>query len=435
MLTQKISEAIAKQTIQNLPEEVLTKLKFCFMEALTCMFEGKNLPHCQNTIATFQDHQRCDDLAFIYGVLAHSLVREDMHTGSVSHLGVVIFPALMAMAQQQKISGADFLLAATCGYETGTKIGQKVMVGDIPRIHRPTGVTGPIAATTALSKAANISQTETVSALGIAVNTCAGFNEWAEFGADDMYMHVGYAARNSLTAIQLAKSGIRASETALEGKAGLFAALSLPLEYEDMQFFDNNTHEVMQVFFKPSPSCNYTQTPNQVALQLVETENFDISDIKAIKIYCTDAAISYPGCDGMGPFKTNLQAKMSIAYSVASTLYYAKIADSNYHMPADENAIALVEKVQLIPDQSFTAAYPAEQGSRIELLYKDGKTVAAELADLVPATLQEVADRFVSAATACLGETDANSLKQKINELESIDDMQVLLKVVNRGLF
>lgn len=435
MLTKKIAEAIAAQTVQQLPDIVVEKLKYCFMEALTCMFEGKDLPHCRNTITAFNAHRRTDDLAFIYGVLAHSLVREDMHTGSVSHLGVVIYPALMAMAQQQPISGSQFLLASVCGYETGSKIGNKVMVGNIPRNHRPTGITGPIAATAALSKATDISLPEATTALGIAVNTCAGFNEWAEFGADDMYMHVGFAARNSITAITLAKSGMQASATALEGKAGLFAALSLPLETDSINLFENNTYEVMQVFFKPSPSCNYTQTPNQVALSLIETENFDVKDINAIKIYCTDAAIAYPGCKGMGPFSTNLQAKMSIAYSVASTLYYGKIADQNYHMPANENVTALVEKVELIPDEKFTAAYPALQGSRVELLFENGQNVTAELNDLIPASPELVTERFIKAATECLGETATRKLQQGISNLENTENMQTILELVNKGLF
>jgi len=435
MLTKKIAEAIAAQTAQQLPKAVIEKLKYCFMEALTCMFEGKGLPHCRNTIAAFNAHQRTDDLAFIYGVLAHSLVREDMHTGSVSHLGVVIFPALMAMAQQQPINGSDFLLAAACGYETGSKIGKKVMVGNIPRNHRPTGITGPIAATAALSKVTDISLPEATTALGIAVNTCAGFNEWAEFGADDMYMHVGFAARNAITAIALAKSGIQASETALEGKAGLFAALSLPLETDSINLFENNTYEVMQVFFKPSPSCNYTQTPNQAALSLIDNEKFDVKDINAIKVYCTEAAIAYPGCNGMGPFSTNLQAKMSIAYSVASTLYYAKIAEANYHMPANENVTILAAKVALIPDEKYTAAYPARQGSRVELHFKNAQHIAAELDDLIPASLELVTDRFIKATTECLGETDARKLQQEVSNLENAEDMLAIIKLINKGIF
>ena len=84
------------------------------------------------------------DAAFVNAVLGHGLVREDMHTGSVSHLGVVIFPTLLALAQQKRVTGSDFLVAAVCGYETGAAVGKAVMDQDTVRRFRPTGITGPL---------------------------------------------------------------------------------------------------------------------------------------------------------------------------------------------------------------------------------------------------------------------------------------------------
>ena len=40
-----------------------------------------------------------------------------------------------------------------------------------------------------------------------------------------MFFHVGFAARNAVTSVELAELGAYASETALDGEAGLFAAL------------------------------------------------------------------------------------------------------------------------------------------------------------------------------------------------------------------
>src|SRR6185437_8396516 len=121
--------------------------------------------------------------------LGHGLVREDMHTGSVSHLGVVIFPALLALAHGKKISGRDFILAAICGYETGAAIGRAVMDRETVRRFRPTGVTGPLGAAVAGAKLRGLSEDAMVSALGLAANTTAGLNEWPGPGADDMFFH------------------------------------------------------------------------------------------------------------------------------------------------------------------------------------------------------------------------------------------------------
>jgi 2-methylcitrate dehydratase PrpD len=42
-----------------------------------------------------------------------------MHTGSVSHLGIVVLPPLLALAQQRRGDGRSFAAAAIVGYEVG----------------------------------------------------------------------------------------------------------------------------------------------------------------------------------------------------------------------------------------------------------------------------------------------------------------------------
>ena len=119
------------------------------------------------------------EAAFVNAVLSHGLVREDMHTGSVSHLGVVIFPALLALSHspshKKPATGRDFILAAICGYETGAAIGRAVMDRDTVRRFRPTGITGPLGAAIGGSILLGLSEDATVSALGLAANTTVGF--------------------------------------------------------------------------------------------------------------------------------------------------------------------------------------------------------------------------------------------------------------------
>ena len=115
-----------------------------------------------------------------------------MHTGSVSHLGVVIFPTLLALAQQKRVTGRDFIVAAVCGYETGAAVGRAVMDQETVRRFRPTGITGPIGwRGRAAACLLGLSEDASVSALGLAANTTVGLNEWPADGADEMFFHVG----------------------------------------------------------------------------------------------------------------------------------------------------------------------------------------------------------------------------------------------------
>ena len=57
-------------------------------------------------------------------------------------------------------------------------------------------------------------------ALALAANMAAGYNEWAGTGGSEMFFHNGLAARGAVTAVQLAAEGAYASRTALDGDAG-----------------------------------------------------------------------------------------------------------------------------------------------------------------------------------------------------------------------
>ena len=75
-----------------------------------------------------------------------------MHVGSVSHLGTVIVPTLLSLAEATNASGKDFLTALVAGYEVGGKIGRMLMDVEVSKIFRPTGTVGPIAAAGAGAK-------------------------------------------------------------------------------------------------------------------------------------------------------------------------------------------------------------------------------------------------------------------------------------------
>lgn len=80
--------------------EAVEKLKVCLLAFLTCALESRDLPIIGQAIrfaaleqgaapVLFTNHRvPVPQAAFANAVMGHGLVREDMHTGSVSHMGV-----------------------------------------------------------------------------------------------------------------------------------------------------------------------------------------------------------------------------------------------------------------------------------------------------------------------------------------------------------
>jgi 2-methylcitrate dehydratase PrpD len=437
-LSRRIAQSARQLTLEQLPRDAIGKVKISLLDMLSCAFEARELPWGKQaieiasrssgkaTVIGTPHHVSTSDAAFANATLAHGLVREDMHTGSVSHLGVVIFPALLALAQRKPVTGAAFILGAVCGYEVGASIGRALVDQDFVRLYRPTGTTGPIGAAVAGTILLGLDEISTVSAVGLAANTTSGLNEWPYSGGDEMFFHPGFAARNAVTAVELTELGAVASETSLEGRSGLFAALGRSERVSKVTPFSGGVLEIMSVYHKPAPACNYAQTACQAALALAVEDGIGSRDVVGIRIKCSAAAVAYPGCNFAGQFDRILQAKMSILYCVAATLAHGKIDEANYHLPSDPEVNRLLAATSLEEDANFTAAYPGAQGAEVIVTLGNGQTRGRRMRDLVPASASEIRIRFRSASEKVLGAKATNAIETTIDTLETQKDAGML---------
>lgn len=420
----------AARGFSDLTPEAIDKVKIALLDFLSCAYESLDLPPSRQAIEIAgragggpaqvigtRVRASAAEAAFANAVLGHGLVREDMHTGSVSHLGIVIFPALLALAQTRKVAGVNLITGAVCGYEVGASVGRALMDQETVRIFRPTGITGPLGAAVAGSRMLGLTEDAGVSALGFAANATAGLNEWPASGADDMFFHAGFAARNAVTSVELAELGAFASETALDGPAGLFAALRRRDRVEIVAPFTGDL-EIFSVYHKPAPACNYAQTACQAALAITLENDVDSREIAAVQVKCTAAAIQYPGCNAPGPFQRILQAKMSIYFCAAATLARRSIEERNYRLLDDPEIARLIGVTRLEEDADFTRAYPGAQGSEVIVTLRNGNVLRKKMSDLVPATPDQIHARFRSAA----GDA-AKTIEQAVDNLDQLEDV------------
>jgi 2-methylcitrate dehydratase PrpD len=443
-LAVRMAHAIAKHSYANLRPNVVAKAKLCVYDLYSSALAAGEAPWSRQSAAVARansggrasgariigtsDVVSRTDAAFANGVRSHGLVRDDMHVGSVSHLGTVLVPTLLALAEGTKVSGKDFLTALVVGYEVGGKVGRMLMDVEVSRIFRPTGTVGPIAAAGAGAKLLGLTPAETTAALALAANTAAGYNEWAGTGGSEMFFHNGFAARSAVTAVALAAEGAFASPSALDGEAGMLAAFRRPRPPTVPELFAD-TPEILAVFFKPVPACNFAQTPAQVALALAQRERVAAADIERVTVRVTRAAALYPGCDSSGPFEHILQAKMSIHYNVAAVLAHGDFAERNYVPQQNPEVQALAKRVTVEIDPEFTSAFPGKQGAAVVVELRDGRTLEQSAANLEPTDAEEVHARFFAAAAAELGESRARELDALIGTLEGCADAAELARL------
>jgi 2-methylcitrate dehydratase PrpD len=420
-LARRMARDAGAVSLDRLPREVIDKVKTGLLDFLSCAYEARELPWgCQaiqiasrasGAVPVIGTPVRAaaTEAAFANATLGHGLVREDMHTGAVSHLGVVIFPTLLGLAAGRNVSGAEFIAAA---------VGRALMDQEMVSRFRPTGITGPLGGAAAGSRLLGFDEDRTVNALGLAANMTGGLNEWPFCGGDEMFFHPGFAARSAVTAVELAELGACASETALDGRAGLFAGLNRADRVSAVAPF-GGSFEILSVYYKPAPACNYAQTACQAAL--AAAREISAAGVSTLTVKVSAAAKNYPGCDFAGPFERILQAKMSIQYCVAATLARCAIEEANYHRLADPEITRLAGIIKLESDPAFTAAYPQAQGAEVTVVLADGRTVTRRLDNLTPAAPSEIRERFRSAAGSA-----AAAIEAAVDRLEKLDDLSSL---------
>lgn len=432
-LSRELARAGLAADLSRFDDEVPAKLKICLIDFLSCCFEAHELATSRqarsiarprpdgSTIIGSDIAATPGEAAFANGTAGHGLVREDMHAGSISHHGVVIWPTLLALAQTRTVSGASLLKAALVGYECGARLGRALFDADLARLFRPTGTVGPLGGALAGAVLLGLSEDAAVAALGLAANTSGGLNQWPHTGAADMYFHPGFAARSAVTSVELAEAGAYASETILEGEAGLFAAFRRGPPRMPVALFADGRPEILAVYNKPVPACNFAQTACQAAIR-VAREIHDPGEIESLSIDLPDAAIRYPGCDFAGPFAHALQAKMSIQYGVAAALARGVVEEANYARLDEPAVLRLARLAVLRRDPGFTAAFPGAQGAEVVVVLRNGTRINHRLTDVVPATESEIRARFRASAGERLGLRRADEIEALIDDAEGLDD-------------
>lgn len=438
-LARQLARAAGAAGPELLVPRVAEKLKTCLLDFLACAFEARPLPWSRQALSVIRPTQQGagvigvpgltspGDAAFANGTLGHGLVREDMHAASIGHHGVVVWPALLALAQcgagaGRPVAGGDFLLAALVGYEAAARLGRALIDAELARLHRPTGLVSPLGAALGGGLLVGLGEDALTSALALAANCSAGLNAWPHWGGSDMYFHPGFAARSAVTCVELAAAGAYGSEGALDGEGGWFAAYRRGPAPTGIALFPDGEAEILAVYNKPVPACNFAQTASQAALHVAREVGGSRGPVRAVAIRVPAAAARYPGCDFTGPFERALQAKMSIQFCVAAALARGCVEEANYADLEDPEILRLVGLSRLIVDEALTARFPAEQGAEVEVTFAEGGPLTHRLDDVVPATPGEVRARFRAAATAAVGGRRAAELEALVDGLESTGD-------------
>src|SRR3569832_476795 len=162
--------------------------------------------------------------ALVNGITSHTFDFDDTHLKTIIHPAGPVISAVLALAEQNNLSGRDVIDAVVVGIDVACRIGNTMYPNHYDRGWHITGSTGMLGAAAACARLLKLDEEKTAMALGIAASQPVGFRE--QFGTMTKPFHPGGAARAGLTSALLASRGFTASRKAIEAPRGFVQVVS-----------------------------------------------------------------------------------------------------------------------------------------------------------------------------------------------------------------
>ena len=312
--------------------------------------------------------------ALVNGAASHFVEQDDLHNSSVLHPGTVVFPAVLAAAQDVGATGKELIAAAVAGYECGVRVGEFLGRSHYKVFHT-TGTAGKLAAAAGVAHVLKLDAGKMQHCLGSAGTMAAGLWEFLRDAADSKQLHTSKAAADGLMAAYIARDGFTGARDILEGKQGMAAGMSSDADVRCLTDGLGTRWATAETSFKFHASCRHTHPAADALLALMQQHQLKADDIMKVTAHVHQGAI-----DVLGPVtdpQTIHQSKFSMGFVLAliATLGRAALADFTEKSLKNNELRNFHDRVSMVIDKDIDAAYPRRWIGRVSVQTRDGRTL------------------------------------------------------------
>jgi 2-methylcitrate dehydratase PrpD len=364
--------------------------------------------------------------ALANGILVNAADNDDTHKRALLHVGSVVVPTALALAQSQGLSGARMLAALVAGYEVAARVGMAVMPTHY-RFWHSTATNGTFGAAASAAHALGLDGEATRRALGLAGTQAAGLNTFFESGDMTKSLHPGKAALNGVLSAQLAQLGMTSPPGILEHPKGYLAAFSLEPKPEALVAGLGTTWEILQNGFKYFPSILASHSPIQATLALVNRHAIDPARIARITNETYTTVTTHFSSKTVGSV---MAARVSVPYCIAAAAVDRVLTQAQFAPARIDDALLrqVLARTEVIAHPELDRLYPANFPARVTITLDSGEsfqeTVMLPKGDPGnPLSEQELADKFRDNCKARLDAATTERLRAAIMGLGQAADI------------
>jgi len=367
--------------------------------------------------------------ALVNGMMGAALDFDSVHDEATVHADVVVLPAVMALAERERLSGREFLAAYVAGDELLVRLGLAV------RTHPGwfySSVLGVFAAAAAAARALRLDADGVRNAMGVALSRAAGTQQALVERSLTKRMQSAFAARDGVEAALLAGAGISAPAELFGGKCG-FEALYTGLDEATVLAGLGTQYRFPALTLKKYASCFCNHAAIEATLELVQRHGLKAADVQAASVRLSPFMARLVGAPFAPGDNPQVAAQFSVQYSVANVLLRGRFAVDDIQPAAviDAEVGTLARRVQMETDPAHTGKFvPAT----VTVKTREGREFSATATALPgtpgrPMTDAELRDKAM--ACLCGGarpmQADAaGRLIDTIDRLEELRDMNQL---------
>jgi 2-methylcitrate dehydratase PrpD len=442
-----VTEVLAKFVVDtrwdDLPPQVTHQAKRSLMNFFAVALTGcrdQTFETALRTLAAFSGgkqatligrRERIDALsaAFLNAAGANVLDFCDTHVPTAIHPTAPLAPALLAVAELQRVSGRDLIVAFVLGQEVECRIGLAMSPSHYNQGWHITATCGVFGAAAGSGKLLALSPAQMVWALGMAATQAAGLCEC--LGTPAKSVGVGNAARNGLWAALLAEKDFAGPAEPLNGVQGYYHALGETPKLSALSEGLGERWEIMLTSYKPYP-CGFVVHP---AIDCVLGWRRENPKVLVDKVVVTGNPLMAARADRPN-ISTGRESQVSMQHAVAAALTFGKagleqFTDACVNDPAVR---ALRGKVEVLRDDKYSTVAAA-----VAITTADGKThklsqQAARGSDANPMSDRDLEDKLRDAALSWNPRHDVTPLIDAIWQVDkSTDVSQLAAMTVPRG--
>jgi 2-methylcitrate dehydratase PrpD len=359
----------------------------------------------------------------------------DRTYGLLTHPTVPALASTLAVAEEQRASGAAFLEAFLTGFEVECKIAEAIDPDHYRRGFHSTATAGTFAGAAATARLLKLDAARTAHAIGIAASCASGLR--VNFGSMTKPLHAGRAAENGIVAARLAADGFTAGEDGLDGRWGYFQVFGGGAETHRLIGVLGNPHTIVNpgVSVKPYPCGSLSHPSMDAMLKLVTDHDIQPGQIKAIRLKA--------GTNILEPLryktaKTELEAKFCVPFllGVIALRRKAGIQEFTDEFVSSAPIQQMMTRVSTVFDPQIEAMGFDKIRSIVEVDLADGRTLVQPSDERYrgspawPFSIEELRARFADCASPVLSKDRIQRALQQIESIENIADIRELTQTL-----